>query len=78
MLMAWTRGRHRVIPTPAPGVTATDPPYCKPTAGESAMPFNRHQRIFGAAGCKPALTQRSDQEGFGRRNHQPIYPHYQQ
>ena len=78
MLMAPPRGWHRVIPTPAPRMTATDSLYRKPTAGESAMPFNRHQRIFGAAGCKPALTQRPDQEGFGRRNHQPIYPHYQQ
>src|SRR5690348_16032221 len=60
MFRLWTMdhgpfSRYRIIPLPAPGVTAADAFYCKPEALEDALFFKSLEAVVRAGWCKPAF-----------------------
>jgi len=61
------RLRHRIVPSPAPGMTAREPFQAQPSATERAMSLHCFEKIRRTGWMKPAAVTRPSQPREHRR-----------
>ena len=63
------RLRHRIVPSPAPGMTSPEPFQAQPSAAERAMSLHCFEKIRRTGWMKPAAVTRPSQPREHGREH---------